>query len=80
MSSEFHHGESIVQSKDKYYELHHGEIHRTDESGNIIESAHPIVFYNQKCVHDYGDFAYALSLCYSVRTSHIRKEGIYLVV
>tara|TARA_B100001939_G_scaffold48276_2_gene37692 strand:- start:553 stop:1659 length:1107 start_codon:yes stop_codon:yes gene_type:complete len=44
MSSEFHHGESIVQSKDKYYELHHGKIHRTDESGNIIESAHPIDF------------------------------------
>ena len=44
MSSEFHHGESIVQSKDKYYELDHGKIHRTDESGNIIESAHPMNF------------------------------------
>lgn len=36
MSSEFHHGENIVQSKDKYYELHHGKIHRTDESGNPV--------------------------------------------
>ena len=44
MSSEFHHGENIVQSKDKYYELDHGKIHRTDEGGNIIESVHPIDF------------------------------------
>lgn len=44
MSSKFHHGESIVQSNGKYYQLHHGKIHRTDIEGTVDESAHPIDF------------------------------------
>lgn len=35
MSSKFHHGASVVESKGAYYKLHHGKIYRTDASGSI---------------------------------------------
>jgi len=44
MSSAFHHGKDIVESNGKYYSLDHGKIHRTDQSGELVESAHPIDF------------------------------------
>lgn len=35
MSSEFHHGEEIVESNGKYYTLYHEKIYRTDAEGTI---------------------------------------------
>jgi len=35
MSSKFHHGEEIVESKGNYYTLYHGKIYKTDELGTV---------------------------------------------
>src|SRR5690606_36005902 len=43
MSSEFHHGESVVESNGNYYKLYHSKIYRTDAEGtiNYDEKHHP---------------------------------------
>lgn len=43
MSSKFHHGEDVVESKGKFYKLYHGKIYRTDAEGTIEydETHHP---------------------------------------
>ncbi|QQX78175.1 F0F1 ATP synthase subunit A [Aequorivita iocasae] len=43
MSSEFHHGENVVESNGNYYKLYHSKIYRTDADGtiNYDESHHP---------------------------------------
>ncbi len=43
MSSEFHHGEDVVESNGNYYKLYHSKIYRTDAEGtiNYDESHHP---------------------------------------
>jgi len=43
MSSEFHHGENVVESNGNYYKLYHSKIYRTDAEGtiNYDESHHP---------------------------------------
>jgi len=40
MSSEFHHGESVVTKGDSHYVLHHGKVYNSDAHGNLIEDAH----------------------------------------
>lgn len=35
MSSEFHHGEEVVESKENFYALSHSKIYRTDANGTI---------------------------------------------
>ena len=35
MSSEFHHGETIAESKGNHYKLYHGKIYKTDAEGTI---------------------------------------------
>ena len=43
MSSAFHHGEEVVESKGGYYKLFHEKIYKTDASGtiNLDEAHHP---------------------------------------
>ena len=43
MSSEFHHGESVVESNGNYYKLYHSKIYKTDAEGtiNYDEKHHP---------------------------------------
>lgn len=43
MSSQFHHGESIVESNGNYYKLYHNKIYKTDAQGtlNLDEHHHP---------------------------------------
>lgn len=43
MSSKFHHGKSVVESKGNFYKLYHGKIYKTDSDGNIDldDSNHP---------------------------------------
>lgn len=43
MSSAFHHGEEVVESKGKFYTLYHGKIYRTNAAGelNYDEHHHP---------------------------------------
>jgi F-type H+-transporting ATPase subunit a len=40
MSSKFHHGEEIVESKGNFYKLYHGKIYKTDALGTIIYDEH----------------------------------------
>jgi F-type H+-transporting ATPase subunit a len=44
LSSKFHHGEEIVESKGNYYKLYHSKIYKTDAQGtiNYDDSHHPI--------------------------------------
>ncbi|MCB9202694.1 MAG: F0F1 ATP synthase subunit A [Flavobacteriales bacterium] len=35
MSSEFHHGESVVEKNGTYYKLFHGDVYKTDASGDL---------------------------------------------
>ncbi len=43
MSSEFHHGENVVESNGNFYKLYHSKIYRTDAEGtiNYDEEHHP---------------------------------------
>ncbi|WP_203295025.1 F0F1 ATP synthase subunit A [Luteirhabdus pelagi] len=42
MSSEFHHGEEVVESNGNYYTLYHSKIYRTDASGTLnYDPEHP---------------------------------------
>lgn len=43
MSSAFHHGETVVESKGNYYKLYHNKIYKTDAEGtiNYDEEHHP---------------------------------------
>jgi len=40
MSSKFHHGEQVVESKGNYYALHHGKIYKADAQGHIEMDEH----------------------------------------
>jgi F-type H+-transporting ATPase subunit a len=40
MSSKFHHGEEIVESKGNFYKLYHGKIYKTDALGTITHDEH----------------------------------------
>lgn len=40
MSSAFHHGEEVVESKGNYYILHHNKIYKTDAEGTIEYDEH----------------------------------------
>lgn len=40
MSSEFHHGEKIVEKEGAHYKLYHGKIYKTDASGGITYDEH----------------------------------------
>lgn len=40
MSSEFHHGEKVVESNGNYYKLYHEKIYRTDASGTLQMNEH----------------------------------------
>lgn len=40
MSSKFHHGEEVVESKGNFYKLDHGKIYKTDALGTIIYDEH----------------------------------------
>tara|TARA_R110000850_G_scaffold9219_6_gene34173 strand:+ start:1515 stop:2591 length:1077 start_codon:yes stop_codon:yes gene_type:complete len=40
MSSKFHHGETVAESKGNYYALHHGKIYKTDAAGTITMDEH----------------------------------------
>ncbi|NPA36690.1 MAG: F0F1 ATP synthase subunit A [Chlorobi bacterium] len=44
MSSEFHHGESVVKKGDSYFKLYHDKIYFTNSEGEIIkdEEGHPV--------------------------------------
>lgn len=44
MSSKFHHGEEVVESKGNYYKLFHGKIYKTDAAGSLEmdEDHHPV--------------------------------------
>ena len=44
MSSKFHHGDEVVESKGNFYTLYHGKIYKTDALGtiNYDEEHHPI--------------------------------------
>lgn len=43
MSSKFHHGKSVAESKGNYYKLYHNKIYKTDSAGTITydEEHHP---------------------------------------
>lgn len=40
MSSAFHHGETVAESKGNYYAINHGKIYKTDASGTITFDEH----------------------------------------
>ncbi len=40
MSSEFHHGEKVVEKNGKYYQLYHEKIFKTDSTGKILLNDH----------------------------------------
>ncbi len=40
MSSKFHHGEEVVESKGNFYKLDHGKIYKTDALGTITYDEH----------------------------------------
>lgn len=40
MSSKFHHGEEVVESKGNYYALHHGKIYKADAEGHVAMDEH----------------------------------------
>lgn len=40
MSSAFHHGEKVVESKGNYYRLYHNKIYKTDSEGSIEYDEH----------------------------------------
>lgn len=40
LSSEFHHGETVVQSKGNYYKLFHDKIYKTDAEGSLDFDEH----------------------------------------
>jgi F-type H+-transporting ATPase subunit a len=40
MSSKFHHGEEVVESKGNFYKLYHGKIYKTDALGTIVHDDH----------------------------------------
>jgi F-type H+-transporting ATPase subunit a len=40
MSSKFHHGEEVVESKGNYFRLYHGKIYKTDALGTITLDEH----------------------------------------
>ena len=40
MSSEFHHGENIVEKEGVHYKLYHGKIYKTDANGTISYDEH----------------------------------------
>lgn len=40
MSSKFHHGESVVESKGNFYKMDHGKIYKTDALGTIVYDDH----------------------------------------
>lgn len=40
MSSEFHHGEKVVESKGNFYKLHHDKIYKTDAAGTLEMDHH----------------------------------------
>jgi F-type H+-transporting ATPase subunit a len=40
MSSKFHHGAEVAESKGNYYKLDHGKIYKTDQSGNLQYDEH----------------------------------------
>lgn len=40
MSSEFHHGEKVVESNGNYYKLYHEKIYRTDAAGTLEMDEH----------------------------------------
>ena len=44
MSSKFHHGEEVVESKGNYYKIYHNTIYKTDAEGNLEfdEQHHPL--------------------------------------
>lgn len=55
MSSEFHHGESVVESNGNFYKLHHSKIYKTNAEGTINYDAehgdHPT---NEKILLDFS--------------------------
>lgn len=40
MSSKFHHGTEVVESKGNFYKIYHGKIYKTDFAGTIIKDEH----------------------------------------
>lgn len=40
MSSKFHHGQQVAESKGNYYKLYHGKIYKTDPLGTITYDEH----------------------------------------
>ena len=48
MSSEFHHGETVVQSDEKFYTLNHGKIYKTDAEGTVNYDAEHHHVINEK--------------------------------
>lgn len=40
MSSKFHHGEEVVESKGNFYKMDHGKIYKTDALGTITHDEH----------------------------------------
>lgn len=40
MSSEFHHGEQVVEKEGQHYKLYHGKIYKTDAKGTIAYDEH----------------------------------------
>ncbi len=40
MSSKFHHGEDVVESKGNYYKVYHSKVYKTDESGVLTFDEH----------------------------------------